>query len=140
MSAMGQTRSLLSCAEENGGLRASMLGWNTGIQLRGTDGVNRGTKLMRTGRARCKYRQKVRALFPNRSSSLFSELPDRGQAEVPRAREGGARAIGRRCNPALAPMLFSGAANYQGMKADAPRAGVRHYRGVTSVCGRVQLA
>src|SRR5262244_4522229 len=45
---------MLSCAEENGCLRASMLGWNTGIQLRGTDGTNRGTKLMRTGRPRCK--------------------------------------------------------------------------------------
>src|SRR5215831_2906861 len=82
---------MLSCAEENGCLRASMLGWNTGIQLRGIDGTNRGTKLMRTGRSRCKKRQKVRALFPNRSSSLFSELPDRGQAEVPRARERAAR-------------------------------------------------
>src|SRR5262249_19213371 len=39
---------------EKRGFGASMLGWNTGIQLRGTDRTNRGTKLMRTGRPRCK--------------------------------------------------------------------------------------
>src|SRR5262249_28956097 len=36
---------------------------------------------------------------------------------------GGARAIGRRCNPALAPMLFPAAANFQGRRVGACGAG-----------------
>jgi hypothetical protein len=42
-----------------------MLGWNTGIQLRGKDGTNRGTKLMRTGRPAMQVAAK--------GSSAFSE-------------------------------------------------------------------
>jgi len=62
--------------------------------------------------------QKVQAHFLSRSSSLFASCPITGQAEVSAwGRMGSARAIGRRCNPALASVLFSGAPSIHRTKA-----------------------